>query len=255
MTTAACSGSDGDGGEQGRADVSASPVAEKSPTASASAKALTAAGAKAALLTEADLEDDWTQVKDAATWRDSLLIGKVKVADFLTGKADAADCQKLLDALYGDDLLGKPTGASALTGFADGGDARLLQQVAAYDQSRLDKSLAWLKTLPVTCDQFTVTGGDAGRRTVQVVETSLPGVGDARQGLRVTLKGETDGSPTTLTLDVAAVRIGPNALTVTGGGLDGLEDDTTEQAVRQGTDRLEDVLTGRTPPAQPGDGY
>ncbi|MGX1478409.1 UNVERIFIED_CONTAM: hypothetical protein RKD50_007217 [Streptomyces canus] len=249
LTTAACS--DGDESGPDRADtteitteISSSPLAQASPAA------LTPAGARAALVTEADLEDDWTQVKNAATWRDSLLVGQVDVADFLTGKADAADCQKLLDRLYDDELLGKPSGASALTGFKEG-ESRLLYQVAAYDKAALDTSFTWLKSLPVKCDQFTVKDSSGGQRTVQVVGTSLPKEGDARQGLQVTVQGTSGGEPTTLTLDVAALRFGTDAITFTNGGLDGADDDTTEQAAKLGAARLEDVQAGRTPSADP----
>ncbi|WP_329332422.1 hypothetical protein [Streptomyces sp. NBC_00663] len=100
-------------------------------------------------------------MKDAATWRDSLLIGKVDAADFLTAKADAADCQKLLDGRYSDEFLGEPSGASALTATDSAGD----------------------------------------RRTVQVTETSVPDEGDARQGLRVTVQGTSSGTPAALTLE------------------------------------------------------
>ncbi|TDT42797.1 hypothetical protein EV562_101769 [Streptomyces sp. BK208] len=114
LTTAACS--DG-GGSESAADTAAeqAAVAERnaaeqtpsgsptgSPTGSPSASpgTLTESGAKAALLTEADLEGDWNQVGDADKWRDRLLVGKVDVSDFLTAKADASDCQQLLDGLY-----------------------------------------------------------------------------------------------------------------------------------------------------------
>ena len=260
LTCAACSGEgDNNGGDAGRdnaSDVAASPLAAESELASPktqrSASGLTPAGAKAALITEADLEDDWTQVKDAAGWSDKLLIGKVDVADFLTAKTNAADCQKLLDALYGDDLLGKPSGASALTGFEQS-DSRLLYQVAAYDRARLGASLNWLKTLPVKCDQFTATDSKGGHRTVQVIESPVPSVGDARQGLQVTVTGTSGSEPTTLTLELAVVRVGTDAITVTSGGLDGTESDTTKTAVQQGTAHLKDVLAGRTSAAQPGD--
>ncbi|MBC2900549.1 hypothetical protein [Streptomyces cupreus] len=238
LTCAACS-DDSDSA----ADVAASPLAAQTTAAPAE---LTEAGAQAALITESDIEDDWTQVEDASGWRDSLLVGQVDVADFLTAKADAADCQRLLDRLYSEDLLGKPSGASALRGFEQG-DSRLLYQVAAYDRAALSASLAWLKTLPVKCDQFTATDDAGEERTVQVIETSLPDEGDARQGLRVTVKGTADGSPATLTLDVAAVRVGSDAITVTAGGLDGGEDDSVEDAVEKGTQRLKDVQAGKTP--------
>ncbi|MEU1474054.1 hypothetical protein [Streptomyces sp. NPDC005760] len=245
LTTASCS--DGDDSGPARADtseISSSPLAQESPAP------LTPAGARAALVTEADLEDDWTQVKNAATWRDSLLVGKVDVDDFLTGKAEAADCQKLLDRLYTGDLLGKPSGASALTGFEEG-ESRLLYQVAAYAKAGLDTSFAWLKSLPVTCDQFTATGSSGAKRTVQVTERSLPKEGDARRGLRVTVQGTSGGAPTTLTLEVAALRVGADAITVTNGGLDGADGDSTDQAVKLGTARLKDVQAGRTPAADP----
>ena len=267
LTCAACSGGgDSDGGGAGHdsaSDVAASPLAAESPLASPrtgksaspsaerSAGVLTRAGATSALITEADLEDGWTQVKDAARWGDKLVVGKVDVADFLTAKTNAADCQRLLDALYDDILLGKPSGASALTGFEQG-DSRLLYQVAAYDRAKLGASLNWLKTLPVTCDQFTATDSKGGHRTVQVIEDPVPSVGDARQGLQVTVTGTSGNEPTTLTLQLAVVRVGTDAITVTSGGLDGTEADTTKAAVQHGTADLKDVLAGRTPPAQPG---
>ncbi|GHB31888.1 lipoprotein [Streptomyces viridiviolaceus] len=252
LTTAACAGGDSD---TVAAEATASPAAEaaravgKTPTPSPGT--LTESGAKAALLTEADLEDDWQRVEDADKWRDTLLVGKVDVADFLTAKADAADCQKLLDGLYGDDLLGKPSGASALAGFEQG-DSRLLEQVAAYDQATLDDAMKWLKSLPAECDQFTATGSPDGERTVQVTQTSVPKEGDARQGLHVTVQGTAADAPATLTLDVAVVRVGNDAITITAGGLDGGEADSVTQGVELGTQRLKDVLAGKTPTSNPG---
>ncbi|MEU6252741.1 hypothetical protein [Streptomyces sp. NPDC047043] len=259
LTTAACS-DDGDDGGSAASGVVASPVAEKSPTASPRVTRtptasvpprLTSAGARAALITEGDIEDDWNQVKDAATWGDKLLVGKVDVAAFLTAKANAAECQRLLDALYDDDLLGKPSGADALTGFEQD-DSRLLYQVGAYNAVRLSASLAWLKSLPVKCDQFTATDAKGGKRTVQVTTASVPNQGDARQGLHVTVQGTANGEPATLTLDVAAVRVGNDAITVTAGGLDGGEHDSLELAVRKGAQRLKDVQAGKTPAPGPG---
>ncbi|MET7475285.1 hypothetical protein ABZT17_13110 [Streptomyces sp. NPDC005648] len=249
LTVPACS-SDGDGG--GAASDAASPLADRARvSATPTTNRLTQAGARAALITEGDLEGDWNQTKDAAAWGDKLLIGKVDVAQFLTAKANAADCQRFLDALYDDDLLGKPSGASALTGFQQG-DSRLLYQVAAYNPVRLSASLGWLKTLPVRCDQFTATDAQGGKRTVQVTTSSVPNQGDARQGLQVTVQGTANGEPTTLTLDVAAVRVGNDAITVTAGGLDGGEHDSLELAVREGAQRLKDVQSGKTPAPGPG---
>ncbi|MFF8474177.1 hypothetical protein [Streptomyces sp. NPDC015414] len=220
-----------------------------SPSASAS-RALTTNGAKAALITEADIEDAWTQVNNASSWRDKLLAGKVDVASFLNGKTSSQDCQKLLDGLYSDTLLGRPVGASALTGFSQG-DARLLYQVGDYGKGSLEKSLDWMKSLSDTCDQFTVTGSDGGKRTVQVVSSPLPAVGDGRQGLTLTVQGTSNGEPVTLKLDVAAVRVGSSGILVTNGGPSGVDHDSTETAVQQGTQRLQQVLAGKTPSPTP----
>ncbi|MFA3873192.1 hypothetical protein ABS735_05830 [Streptomyces sp. MMCC 100] len=266
LTTAACS--DG-GGSDSASDTAAeqagvakqnaakqtpsgSPTTSPTGSPSASPGTLTESGAKAALLTEADLEGDWNQVQDADKWRDRLLVGKVDVAGFLTAKADAADCRQLLDGLYRDNLLGEPSGPSALTGFEQG-DSRLLEQVAGYDRAGLDDRLKWMGSLPQKCDEFTATDSGGAERTVQVTEASVPDVGDAREGLRVTVQGDADGTPVTLTLDIAAVRVGTSALTVTGGGLDGGQTSSVEQGVRQGTERLKTVLAGGTPSPQPTD--
>ncbi|MFE1441434.1 hypothetical protein [Streptomyces sp. NPDC058739] len=255
LATGACSDDGGDESTAGETTRSPSDTASRPavPEAATPSGALTEAQAKTALITEADIEDEWTQVDDAAKWRDSLLAGSVDVDDFLTGKADAADCQRLMDGLYSEDLLGKPSGASALTGFEEG-DSRLLYQVAAYSGSGLDDSMEWLESLPQKCDEFTVIGSGNSKRTVQVIETTLPDEGDARQGLEVTVQGTADGAPTTLTLNVGVVRVDDNAITVTAGGPDGGQPDSVDTAVKQGTGRLETVLKGGTPAASPTQG-
>ncbi|MFI1418110.1 hypothetical protein ACH4VX_08955 [Streptomyces sp. NPDC020731] len=220
-----------------------------SPTSSPASE-LSETGARNALITEADLEDDWTQVENPQEWRDSLLVGQVDAAAFLEGKSDTSECQRLIDSLYDETLLGRPSGASALNGFQEG-DSRLLYQVAAYQKADLDASMKWLRSLPDACDQFTLTGGDSGNRTVQVTGMSLPEEGDARQGLTVTASGMSGNEPVTLTLDVAAVQIGANAITVTNGGTGGADHDATSAAVEQGTQRLQEVLAGRTPQPTP----
>ncbi|MDX3577060.1 hypothetical protein PV663_09005 [Streptomyces sp. FL07-04A] len=256
VTTAGCGG--GEDGASGTSSagsassVAASPVAERTTTPSPGKDTLTPAGARTALITEGDLEDDWTQVseKEAASWEDELVVGTVDTQQFLTGKTQAAACQRLLDGLYGDDLLGRPSGASALTGFTEG-VSRLLYQVGAYDRDDLDKSLDWLGSLTTECDQFTAKGS-GGTRTVQVVAiSSLPKVGDAREGVTVTVKGTSGGAPVTLTLDVAAVRVGDDAITVTNGGYHGVDHDSTKAAMTHGTTRLKDVREGRTPAPEP----
>ncbi|MFE6822355.1 hypothetical protein [Streptomyces sp. NPDC057690] len=249
LATAACS-DDGDDSASTDSSTATSSAGGRTATASPTITPLTSAGAQTALITAGDLEDDWTQVKTAASWRNRMLIGTVDAAQFLTGKTQAADCQRLLDGLYDEDLLGPPPGPSALTGFTQG-NSRLLYQVAAYQPASLDQSFDWLKTLPTACDQFNAVASDGSTRTVQVVEASLPKSGDARQGLTVTVAGPSGGTPVTLTMDVAVVRVGDDAITVTNGGTDGADHDSTEAAVSHGTTRLKDVQEGRTPAPEP----
>ncbi|MFF3201759.1 hypothetical protein [Streptomyces sp. NPDC002962] len=249
LATAACS-DDGDDSASTDSSTATSSAGKQTATASPTITPLTSAGAQTALITEGDLEDNWTQVKTAASWRNRMLIGTVDAAQFLTGKTQAADCQRLLDGLYDEDLLGAPPGPSALTGFTEG-NSRLLYQVAAYRPASLDQSFDWLKTLPTACDQFNAVASDGSTRTVQVVEASLPESGDARQGLTVTVAGPSGGTPVTLTMDVAVVRVGDDAITVTNGGSDGADHDSTEDAVSHGTTRLKDVQEGRSPASEP----
>lgn len=177
-----------------------------------------------------------------ATWRDALL----------KGKTDNADCQRLLDGLYAEDLLGEPAGARAVRGLDDKDDgAQVRYQVGAYDRTALDASLAWLREVPGKCGQFTATDVKGGELTVLVTATPLPGVGEARESLRLKVYGESGGSSAVLTLDFAAVRVGDSALSLTNGGLDGVSANSTRQAAQLGTQRLQDVLAGKKPAARP----
>jgi hypothetical protein len=222
------------------------------PPASSTAPSLTAAQASAALITQGELGGRWSATQGGATWRDGLL----------KGRTDAPDCQRLLDGLYAEDLLGEPKGPRAVVGLdAIDNAAQLRYQVAAYAApSEVDAKLAWLRTLPAKCAQFTSTDVRGGRLNVTVVPAVLPGVGDAREGLRLTMSGQpsadsrdTSGGGSVLTLDFAAVRVGDRAVSLTNGGLGGAAQDSTQQAVQLGTQRLQNVLAGRPPATAPTD--
>lgn len=222
------------------------------PPASSTSPSLTAAQASAALITQGELGGRWSATQGGATWRDGLL----------KGRTDAPDCQRLLDGLYAEDLLGEPKGPRAVVGLdAIDNAAQLRYQVAAYAApSEVDAKLAWLRTLPAKCAQFTSTDVRGGRLNVTVVPAVLPGVGDAREGLRLTMSGQpstdsgdTSGGGSVLTLDFAAVRVGDRAVSLTNGGLGGAAQDSTQQAVQLGTQRLQNVLAGRPPTTAPTD--
>ncbi|MFG2606639.1 hypothetical protein ACGFT2_24265 [Streptomyces sp. NPDC048514] len=206
-----------------------------SPTPAASTRAdgstLSDEQAQAALLTQSDLGAPWTSTQGAATWRDGLL----------KATTTAGECQRLLDALYSDELLGGPARATVGLDDADTG-AQLRYQIGARRPADVDGALAWLKTLPVQCAEFTATTETGLLEDVRVVEAPLPEVGDARQGLRIDL-GTTaeDGQRYVLTMDLAAVRVGEDSFALTNGGLGDVPNDATQAAVQIGALRLTDI--------------
>ncbi|MCX5049666.1 MULTISPECIES: hypothetical protein [unclassified Streptomyces] len=223
-------------GAQVRAQTPApSRSAKPAPTRTTppSSRPLTEAQAHAALVTEGDLGAPWGPTQGVATWRDGVL----------KATAQAPDCRRLLDALYTDDLFGAASGPRAVTGLDDSMDqAQLRYQVLALSPADVDRTLAWMKTLPATCGRFTAVTDYGSVQDVQVSDAELPEVGDARQGLRLTFAGRTtDGEPTMLTLDVVAVRIGDDTIALTHGGPGMVSADATRAFVQVGAQRLADV--------------
>lgn len=208
-------------------------AAPASPKASAASSALTEEMAQAALVTDADLGEPWAPTQGTATWHDGVL----------KAKADRPGCQRLLDALYADELFGPDAQQRAVIGLDDEWNgAQLRYQVLTGRPAEIDKTLGWMKGLARKCGQFaatTVTGAVFG---VQVSDAEVPETGSARQGLRVLLTGESpDGEPVTLRLDVAAVRVGEDAISVTNGGFGDVLTDATQTAVQLGAQRLTEI--------------
>ncbi|MEU1401728.1 hypothetical protein ABZ471_05055 [Streptomyces sp. NPDC005728] len=206
-----------------------------SPTAKASARSdgstLTDDQARAALITETDLGTPWSATRGAATWRDGLL----------KATTTAGECQRLLDALYADELLGAPARVAVGLDDADT-DAQLRYQIGARRPSDVDAALAWLRTMPAQCAEFTATTENGLVEDVRVVEAPLPEVGDVRQGLRLAFATTTsDDEQFVLTMDVAAVRVGEDAFALTNAGLGDVPNDATQLAVQIGALRLADV--------------
>ncbi|MFF7795223.1 hypothetical protein [Streptomyces sp. NPDC007991] len=208
----------------------ASPAVERPASSGAG---LTEAQAQAALITHADLGEPWGPTRGASTWRDGLL----------KATTEHLDCQRLLDALYTEELFGTPAGPRATAAFDDADtDAQVRYQVAAHPPADVDRTLAWLKSLPGTCGEFPAATTRGGVQTVQVSDMPLPPAGDARQALRVTLAGETeDGELTYLTVDLAAVRVGQETITLTNAGLDEVYAELTQQMVDVGARRLTEI--------------
>ncbi|MDN0200463.1 hypothetical protein [Streptomyces sp. S.PNR 29] len=200
---------------------------------SAEPRALTEEQVRAALISEADLGEPWMPTQGAATWRDRLL----------KADTDDPDCHRLLDVLYTEEVFGAATGPHAVVGLDDGyHETQLRYRVAAHRPADADRTLAWLRALPGRCERFTAVTRSGDEQRVHVTGLPLPNAGDARQGLRVTLSGETaDGEPTFLTVEVAAVRVGEHTISLTNGGQGDVPADATWKAVELGTQRLTEI--------------
>ncbi|GAA1928425.1 lipoprotein [Streptomyces sodiiphilus] len=205
-------------------------------------RAVTEAQARAALITDEDLPGQWSPADDGGT----------PAGRMLRGKAGAAACHDLISGLRDNDVVGPGSGATADRTFR-GGDSTLSYQVAAYQEEAAVQGLERIKRLPAKCDDFTLTDAHGHRATAQVTGVSLPDTGDDSAGVRMVLDTEVEGLAATLTLEVAAVRVGPNVLTVVNGGLDGADEEATRTAVDTGTDRLREVMDGGTPRSTPGE--
>lgn len=240
LTATACS----TGGREASRAAATAPVTTRPPAAlpspaypsTAVPPVLTRGQARAALITGADLGEAWEPTRGAATWRDEVL----------KATAEPPDCRRLLDVLYTEDLFGAgpaPRATTALDDAADGSDgAQLHYRITSHRAADLDRTLAWLGTLPDTCGHFTARAARGATRDVRVTGMTLPESGDTRQGLRVTVSGAApDAGSVALTVDLAAVRVGDDALSLTNGTLGEPADDATRTVVEVGTQRLTEV--------------
>lgn len=163
-------------GAQMRAQTPApSRSAKPAPTRTTppSSRPLTEAQAHAALVTEGDLGAPWGPTQGVATWRDGVL----------KATAQAPDCRRLLDALYTDDLFGAASGPRAVTGLDDSMDqAQLRYQVLALSPADVDRTLAWMKTLPATCGRFTAVTDYGSVQDVQVSDAERSRSGTPGRG-------------------------------------------------------------------------
>ncbi|MGV9645746.1 hypothetical protein ACWEGS_19370 [Streptomyces sp. NPDC004822] len=208
------------------------PVSVPASQSPAAAPTLTEAQARDALVTETDLGESWVPTRGFATWREAML----------KATAEPAECGALLDALYADEIFGPDATARAAVGLDDEwGGAQLRYQVVAHRPDALDQVLRRLAELPERCGSFTAAAA-GGPLSVEVGAVDLPEIGDARQALRIVVGAvsEYEDAPR-LTLDVAAVRVGDDAIAVTNGSLGEVPSDATLTAVELGTSRLEEV--------------
>ncbi|MEZ7006684.1 hypothetical protein [Streptomyces sp. AD55] len=233
---------------------------------------LTTAQARAALITEADLGEPWRPTRGAATWRDTLLkatadhpdCGRLLDALYtedLFGTAprataaldggedayayageddsgDAGDGAGESEAGEGD---GDGSGVGDVSGAGDG--AQLHYRIVSAPEAGLDRTLDWLGTLPGTCGRFTARGAKGAAREVRVEPAPVPEAGDARRGLRITVSAPAAdaGAPDVLVVDLVAVRVGEDAISLTHGARGVPDEEATRTAVETGAERLTEI--------------
>lgn len=212
---------------------SASPAASPAERPAPSSSALSERQLREALLTQADLGEPWAPSRGVATWRDGML----KAA------SEDPDCHRLLDVLYTEELFGSPAGPRATVTLDDTDhDTQLRYQIAAHPPADVDRVLTWLGTLPETCERFEAATTRAGTLLVEVSALSLPEAGDARAALHVRMTGKDPaGTPVSLTLDIAAVRVGDETITLTNGGFGAVFPEVTRAVIQRGADRLAEI--------------
>lgn len=235
LTATACGAGDTGAAAKSSSSASSSPSPARTGTAPstapspAAAPALTEAQAQAALITEADLGEPWSATQGAATWRDGML----------KASTEKPDCRRLLDMLYTEEFFGPDARTRAVTGLDDDWDgAQMRYQVVAHPPKEVDRTLDWLRSLPDKCGEFTAVTATGTLERAAVWETELPEVGDARQGLRIAVS---DGEENTLTVDLAAVRVGADAIVLTNGGLGDVPAEWTWAATELGAHRVAEV--------------
>ncbi|AQS68576.1 hypothetical protein [Streptomyces pactum] len=227
LTVAACSA----GGREAVRPAGTGAATAQSPAtlpSPAVPPALTRGQARAALITEADLGAAWVPTRGAATWRDEVL----------KATAERPDCRRLLDVLYTEELFGAAIAPRATAALDDAaGGSQLHYRITSYRAADIDRVLDWLGTLPDTCGRFTARAARGAARDVRVTGMTPPEAGDARRGLRVTV----GAGAAVLTVDLVAVRVGDDAISLTNGVLGEPADDATTTAVEVGTRRLTEV--------------
>ncbi|MGV9449924.1 hypothetical protein [Streptomyces sp. NPDC003635] len=229
LTATACGAGDTGAAAKSSSSASPSPARTSAAPSPAAAPALTEAQAQAALITETDLGEPWSATQGAATWRDGML----------KASTEKPDCRRLLDALYTEEFFGPDARTRAVTGLDDDWDgAQMRYQVVTHPPKEVDRTLDWLRSLPEKCGEFTAVTATGTLERAAVWETELPEVGDARQGLRIALS---DGEENTLTVDLAAVRVGADAIVLTNGGLGDVPAEWTWAATDLGAQRLVEV--------------
>jgi hypothetical protein len=214
--------------------------AEVSPSGSA-VPALSQAQARTALIKASDLPAPWAPTGGAGSGN--------PLFDGRTGKAE---CQKLLNALRDNDIVGRTAKAKADARFENTLNNSLLSyRVGSYELKAAEDGMALVRGLPQVCNGFTATIVGGTKATVQVVGGSPAQAGEDTAGLTVTMETTVKGVSATVTTEMAAVRIGPNVISISNGGLEGIDSSATARAVEHGAQRLKDVLAGRTPPGLP----
>jgi hypothetical protein len=215
----------GCGGQQERADTlppsgeAAQTAAAKVPVAPSvkQSNTLTAAQAKAALLTLDDMPTGWSQEKPDPSDDNA--------------KVTPQRCAAILDAV---DQQGKPLAqAEAAFSPSDLGP-QLDQTVSSWPRSQLPV-LKKLTEAFKQCPKFTSTSKDGSAATFQATGLSFPNLGDRTLALRLKVKSE----GLNFVIDVVYIAKGNNGIALLASGLQPLDGATLEGLARKAVTHLD----------------
>ncbi|MCF3106026.1 hypothetical protein IPZ58_31300 [Streptomyces roseoverticillatus] len=231
LTLSAC----GDGDKDGKpsAPQSSSGTASAAPDRGKEAAGpapLTAAQAKAALLTPADLPSGWEADKSIPAY-------DVGPTAMQFGKADNAACQPLLDAFVGADN-GPKAQAHAMTDLKQGGEAGTMmsQGVTSYRQAEAVKVMRQKMDVGA-CGKFTAKAVDGSEDEAAGSELAVPALGDEARGVRVVFAATGEG--VSIQHDIAAVRVGGTVVTVAQASFTTADSAAFEAALRKAVEKVQ----------------
>ncbi|MFH8785198.1 hypothetical protein [Streptomyces roseoverticillatus] len=229
LALSACGDGDKDGKPAAGRSGSGSAAPDRGKEAAGPAP-LTAAQAKAALLTPADLSSGWEVDKSIPAY-------DVGPTAMQLGKADKAACQPLLDAFVGADN-GPKAQAHAMTDLKQGGEAGTMMSlgVTSYRQADAVKVMQE-KTDVGACGKFTAKAVDGSVDEAAGSELTVPALGDEARGVRVVFAATDEG--VSIQHDIAAVRVGGTVVTVAQASFTTAGSDAFEAALRKAVEKVQ----------------
>ncbi|MFI7341073.1 hypothetical protein ACIBUY_24425 [Streptomyces sp. NPDC050085] len=242
LFAAACGGA-------AEAEEKPAPKASKAP-ADPKAKSLSAAQVSAARLLVGDLPTGWSN----ADGQDEDGDGDGTAVEGEFGRADKKSCQPMVDLLNGK--VGSAATAQDGSSFegpdaGEYGPAHVSVEVGTFAPGKAASTDKGFTDAVAACDSSFHTTMDGAQLKVHVGQLSVPNVGDAAQGARLTMAmPETDEyEGTEMTIDLAQLRYGQSLVAVMYMGSGTNDAESFGTILRKSAQKLADVTDGKIKPS------